>query len=716
MIRPSPDSLAHAARITGWRPMLWRLFHRLRLLPIWLIEMSLTLRAGRTPLQAALSMSLARQAGLARLTGVRPVFRSRLYPSAPARLIGWGRRWSGQRAVALGRRTGRPVLLLEDGFLRSVTRDGASLSYVFDAEGIYYDAHQPSTLERAITCGLSAQQSLRAERLMAQWRDLRLSKYNALPDAKPPTGLPYVLVIDQTRGDAAIRYGMASQASFDSMLAAALRLYPAHQIVIKTHPDTAGRGKSGHFDLRRLSAHPRITLQTAPSHPVALLEQAQAVFTVTSQLGFEALIWGKRVHCFGMPFYAGWGLTEDALPAPARRRPVALAQLVHAALVTYPRYIDPVTQRETTPEAAFAHIGLQRRCRLAHAGQVNAFGFSRWKRGFIRDFLHGAQVRFLRHGADLPGIGSDEARRPAALIWGSAVPPKLPPGARLVRVEDGFLRSAGLGADLVRPLSLVFDDLGLHYDASAPSRLEQILATTELAAAARDRARSLRQRITQLDVTKYNLGQARWLPPEGRGPVILVVGQVESDASLRLGSPDLRSNLALLRRVRGENPGAYLVYKPHPDEVAGLRRASAGRFEIDRIADEILCDPMALGPLLAQVDVVHTMTSLLGFEALLRGTRVVCHGLPFYAGWGLTEDRLVCPRRGRWLDIDALVHGALIAYPLYFSAQSGCFLSPEQALSQLASQARDGPVTARLPRRLFRQGVRGWQMLQVAKG
>ena len=51
----------------------------------------------------------------------------------------------------------------------------------------------------------------------------------------------------------------------------------------------------------------------------ALIEAAAALYTVTSQMGFEALLWGRPVRVFGLPFYAGWGLTRDALAAPSRR-------------------------------------------------------------------------------------------------------------------------------------------------------------------------------------------------------------------------------------------------------------------------------------------------------------------------------------------------------------------------------------------------------------
>jgi capsular polysaccharide export protein len=163
---------------------------------------------------------------------------------------------------------------------------------------------------------------------------------------------------------------------------------------------------------------------------------------------------------------------------------------------------------------------------------------------------------------------------------------------------------------------------------------------------------------------------------------VLVVGQVEDDASVRLGCPGIRTNAALLRAAREAHPGAHVRYRPHPDVVTGNRRGHVSRELALDLADEVVTD-VPLAVCLAQVDVVHTLTSLVGFEALLRGLRVVVHGQPFYAGWGLTEDREPHPRRTRVLSLDELVHGALIRYPRYVSPATGGYTTPEAVVEQL---------------------------------
>jgi len=608
-------------------------------------------------------------------------------------VAGWGGKSSGVRARALAKRGDVPLQLLEDGLLRSIERTGPPLSLVIDDLGIYYDATNPSRLEALIGQPLTAQQEQRARSLMQTWRAARLSKYNQARDYQGPLPERFVLVCDQTFGDASVRGGMAGKQSFQHMLDAALRENPDCDVVVKTHPDTASWRKRGYFKPSALPDSPRLHLISEPCHPVRLIEQAQAVYTVTSQIGFEALIWGKPVRCFGMPFYAGWGLTGDELTAPARRGKATLEQLAHAALVDYPRYVNPETGLRCEAETAFVFAACQRRMRERFPPRVHALGFSPWKRPILKRFLAGSDIAFVRDPSRLPP-GTTVA------LWGSCNP-ALPEGINTLRIEDGFLRSVGLGADLTRPLSWVCDEAGIYYDASRPSQLEKILADTEFDPDLLARAAALRSRILQAGLTKYNADTASWPRPAAAARVILVPGQVEQDASVRHGTPTIRTNLELLRNVRAANPGAYIVYKPHPDVTAGLRKAGQTEHRAQEFCDETVAG-VDMARLLACVDEVHTLTSLTGFEALLRGLPVTCHGQPFYAGWGLTTDITPITRRQRRLELDALVAASLILYPVYVSRNTGCYTTPEQAIAELVDWRHTGPLT--LP--LWRRGLR----------
>lgn len=631
--------------------------------------------------------------------------RSQANASAVDGVLAWGRKPSAVRAEAWARARSLPLVRLEDGFLRSIGLgpDEPPLSIVIDELGIYYDAGGPSRLERLVAAPLGEPQRARAQALVEQWRAARASKYNAAREVPGLVRDGDVLVVDQTFGDASIAFGAATPASFTRMLQAALDEHPRSRVLLKVHPDVIAGRKRGHFAQISPGAAARVSLLATPAHPCGLLERAAAVYVVTSQMGFEALLWGRPVRCFGLPFYAGWGLSGDEQTLP-RRGSASLPALVHAALVAYPRYIDPETKRPCEVERLLDWVALQRRMRERFPAQMVAVGFSRWKKPIARAYFAGSDLRFQSAAKAVPeGAG--------LVLWGRRPVPDAAGSARpVVRLEDGFLRSVGLGAELVQPLSWVMDDVGMYYDAGVSSGLEQLLAHTEFTPALRDRARLLRERILALGLTKYNVGRSAWQRPPGRQRVVLVVGQVEADASIRLGATGLHTNMALLKAVRAECPDAHLVYKPHPDVVAQLRAAGRGEGSAAAWCDEIVIDA-PIDQVLRGIDEVHVLTSLTGFEALLRGKPVVCWGCPFYAGWGLTQDRVTVPRRVRRLALDELVAAVLLLYPTYVSRDTGHFCTAERALAELQAWRAEGAAglsQVSLGRRAWR-----WTLRQV---
>jgi capsular polysaccharide export protein len=318
-------------------------------------------------------------------------------------------------------------------------------------------------------------------------------------------------------------------------------------------------------------------------------------------------------------------------------------------------------------------------------------GLSWRKQRIARRFLPEYTLRFVsRLGRVPPGA--------TLAVWGMQAIAPSRNDLQVLRIEDGFLRSVGLGADLVQPLSWVVDTQGIYFDATKPSDLEHLLHSTAFTGDLLTRAAILRQRIVSLGITKYNVGHKKWRRPQSASHVILVPGQVESDASLAFGTTRVRTNLALLQAVRAAHPEAYIVYKPHPDVVAGLRRAGSNEHEASHWCDDIVTS-VSLPDLFDQVDAVHVLTSLCGFEALLRDKAVTTYGQPFYAGWGLTTDRNPPLRRGRQLSIDALVAGALIQYPRYAPLRARASIPVEQALDELL--AWRGRASPRSLRHLF---------------
>ncbi|GHE20527.1 capsular polysaccharide biosynthesis protein [Halomonas urumqiensis] len=617
------------------------------------------------------------------------------WPKRVDAVIGWGLKPTSEPARQYARKHALPYIALEDGFLRSLGlgADGYHThSLVVDHSGIYYDASRPSDLETLIReAPFSADELARAQHAMALLARHRLSKYNHAPD-RPlhACDRPRVLVVDQTRGDASIQYGVADADTFDSMFECALAEHPEADILVKVHPDVIAGKKQGHL-LEAARQHPRCQLIGEDVNPWALFDAVDAVHVVTSQLGFEALMAGKPVTCHGLPFYAGWGLTRDRQNCPRRAVERSLAQVFAAAFLRYSRYANPYTGEPTTLESTIALISDQRRQHQRLAGNWHAGAFTEWKRGFVDDFL-GKSAQVTHHDTLTQAA---HAGQPGdnLLAWSSQVDTALENDCEarqlsLWRMEDGFIRSVGLGTDLTRPLSLVLDSQGIYYDPGQPSDLERLLNDSDFDAELLARAAALRERLVRLKLSKYNVaGQQLPALPEGKRR-ILVPGQVETDASIQRGSPDVRTNSALLAAVRERHPDACILYKPHPDVLTGARVGLLD--DTARRLYDLDVGTVAISDLLEVVDEVHTMSSLTGFEALLRGRRVSTYGMPFYAGWGLTEDRQHNPRRQRKLSLDALVAGTLLLYPGYVDPASGQLCNAETTVTLLEKQRARG--------------------------
>jgi capsular polysaccharide export protein len=364
-----------------------------------------------------------------------------------------------------------------------------------------------------------------------------------------------------------------------------------------------------------------------------------------------------------------------------------------------------------------------------HAGQLPGMddralvvGIKPWKRWQIDRFLRPRHASLRYCATPAQALRRQKQEGGAIVVWASREPAGFDEvaraqGARVVRIEDGFVRSVGLGSNHVGGASLVIDELGIYFDPRRPSALEQMLETGEFEPPLLERAAALRRLLVESRITKYNVGSQAPAPLGGApGQVrLLVPGQVEDDASVRLGAPRVRTNVALLRAVRAAHPTAWIVYKPHPDTEAGTRTGAIPDAAATALADEVIRGVSVTG-LLPQVDEVHTMTSLVGFEALLRGVPVTTWGQPFYSGWGLTTDRLFNPRRTRRRTLDELVAAALIRYPIYVDPLTHRACEVEHLVARLVELGREpGRADPSVLRRTARLCL-GWLRSQWSGG
>lgn len=257
-----------------------------------------------------------------------------------------------------------PVVFQEDGFLRSIVpfefkeKDDIFRrphSLTLQEHGIYINAHQPSYIEQILQSDweLDESERIRARKCIERIRTERLSKYNHQPLACPnlrQKGQKNVLVIDQVYGDKSIVYGLACEDTFEEMLHTAIRENPHDNIFVKTHPAS----DFGHYGTLRDDG--KIHILRDPVNPISLLEQMDKVYVCVSTMGFEALICECEVHVFGMPFYAGWGITIDKLNMSRRSKKRSLEEVFYVAYILASTYVSYETEGQCEIEQAMDEL------------------------------------------------------------------------------------------------------------------------------------------------------------------------------------------------------------------------------------------------------------------------------------------------------------------------------------------------------------------------
>ncbi|WP_175684256.1 capsular polysaccharide biosynthesis protein [Burkholderia cenocepacia] len=505
----------------------------------------------------------------------------------------------------------------------------------------------------------------RVSPLPKQWHDSCATSRVVLLDERATTHIDYCTS------------RVSRRAAFTEMVANARRSHPDAQFWLLRSADSG----HGTWLSSQTTLPPDTTLLEVDHSLYEMLDRIDAVYVVGASEGMAALLAGIPTHVFGTPYYSGWGLTQDYAAMPERTARPTRNTFFNVVFQQLARYLDSTTGQPGSLDATLDSVALQHSVatRFFDLTAIAALRFQWWKRSYATPYLRagGSNLRWVGKTGD---VGSNET----AAVWGGRTAVGLPAGTRVVRIEDGFLHSAGLGSDMSAPYSQVLDFQGIYFDATRPSDLTTILNTTQFDERELERAAALRHAIVRFGLTKYNLGRRApvWRAPSGRR-IALVAGQVADDASIRLGTGSIATTEALLKEVRSRYPDAFIVYKPHPDVMSGNR---PGVIDGAKLAD-IVDDRADLVSLITAVDEVHTLSSLTGFEALLRGKEVYTYGLPFYAGWGLTHDALPQPWRARTLTLDMLTAGVLIRYPIYWDWDLALFTSPEAVVLRLSQMA-----------------------------
>lgn len=276
--------------------------------------------------------------------------------------------YESAKMIAQARRRRIPIIVLEDAFIECVaplsvqnvdSKYKRMYGILTEVKGMHYFGGSRSSLEDMLDSeeSFTQEEMLRARRLLRSIISDKISKYNHQPVKDLNLGRKNhekVLVVDQVWGDNSISCGLASDGVFDIMLEQAISENPEADILVKTHPVPLTGMAKGHF--ARIENSDNIYRIDFPVNPISLLEQVDKVYVCTSTMGFEALMCGKEVHVFGMPFYAGWGVTHDRLICPRRTKKRNVDEIFYAAYVKYPTYVSYKTNRICEIEDAIDEI------------------------------------------------------------------------------------------------------------------------------------------------------------------------------------------------------------------------------------------------------------------------------------------------------------------------------------------------------------------------
>jgi len=633
------------------------------------------------------------------LTLKKTSFISKAY-SSKVTFYGWGRKKSGLKALALSKKYDAKYCLLEDGFIRSIglgVDNSVSFSIIEDDRGMYYDASSPSKLENILnTYDFDADKRLieTAKEAIALIQKHHISKYNHAPDIPEDFFVndtkEKVLVILQTQGDSSLEYGLAEVYSTKQMIEEAMQDNAKASIYIKIHPDVLLSKKKSDIALEDIPASCHIIDEDFSA--ISLLKHFKKVYTKTSGMGMEALIMGLDVYCYALPYYAGWGLTIDKQKTSRRKSKRSLEEVFSGAYILYSRYYNPYTHKASTIIDTIKTIIKYRDIERRHKGNLYLFGFSWWKKKTMRSFLSTSSQHIFFVSSLKQALKYKMSHQDKLYIWGKKDFREVEIYAqknaiKINRIEDGFIRSVSLGSDLTKGYSITIDSRGIYFDPSTQSDLEYLFTTTKYSKHLIERSKSLQRYLKKYKISKYNALEEKNILLEDykeSQKILLLVGQVEDDASIIYGAKGM-DNLALLKATRERAEESYIIYKPHPDVLAGNRKGHIPLERVKEYANIVLLD-VSIDSILSLCDEVHTMTSLVGFEALIRGKQVYTYGLPFYAGWGLTIDEKKCERRTRTLHLDELVATTLIDYPLYLHPKDNTLCEIEVLLYEIQKE------------------------------
>ena len=267
-----------------------------------------------------------------------------------------------------------PIISIEDTFLRSVFPCRTKCDKKFkDSIGycinnyLYFESNELTTIKELLSkpYAKNEKEIIAGKNIINQIISNKISKYNCqnfIGNTNVRSMYTNnIIVIDQAFADQSIVNSNANVETFKQMLIAAVRENPKNKVCVKVHPESMTGGRAGFYtpelikEVEKLT-NTKIYKLTEPINPIILLQNARKIYTCSSGLGFEALMCNKPVVCFGAPFYAGFGLTDDRNSNTKFIQKIPIEYMAYIVFEKFSFFRHPITNVKMTTLEAINYI------------------------------------------------------------------------------------------------------------------------------------------------------------------------------------------------------------------------------------------------------------------------------------------------------------------------------------------------------------------------
>lgn len=596
-------------------------------------------------------------------------------------VLGWGYQEETEDLFKLSKKNNLNFHRLEDGFIKSYIsgeEDSLSHSIVMDKKGMYYNTSSENDFkELCLKVPFKKKSEEEVSEIINRIIVNSVSKYNK---EKNKSSLEVkgknVLLISQVKGDSSLKFGKVEDISTEDILKDIKEREGTNtNIYVKIHPGSLLEGKESSIDLDKCKEAGCLFIEGEYDN-FNLLKKFDAIYTKTSQLGFESLLLGKPTYVYGIPYYSQYGLTNDLNKEAKLIKNLTKEELFYFAYIEYSFYYSHLDKRTTDIDKSLDSIIFYKN----HLNKIDKdlilLDFKDKDKSFIRGLTQSyrALKRAFIKSKDFLGTSTD------LLV---SYENKTNLSRNSITVSKGVLEDIEVSKEEKENYSMIFDELGIYYDPEKKSGFEKILLNKKGLSSYEDkRIINLVEKIKENQISiKSKLKASKLaLKKQAYKKYILIPGQIEEDISIKAGG--LGMNMSkLIENVRSKNIDSFIIYKPHEDVLSGKEKGISEHSDCDYIAYT-----ESIESLMDIADEVHVLTSIVGFDALLNGKATYVYGHPFYCGWGLTKDLSNAPMRRTAKTLNELAYSFYIDYATYY--YNGSYRTPEYVLNVMLHKKR----------------------------